>query len=634
MHAPETDAVGEGVGVGVGLAEGVGVDVGAVVLLVAVGDGLGVADVLAVTWGLDPAPPEVLSSARVAPAPRTSTATSTVTRSLHRIGLGKHTSVARAGAALAVDLAARSRLDGESHAGRRRPERLSCILALDSMQHAQSRRGPSPAKPAASAAPRIGILVVAYNAASTLAKVLDRVPLSFRPRVTQVFVFDDASQDSTYLVGLGYKQITSDLPLTLIRHRRSLGYGGTQKVGYRLAIEHGLDIVVLLHGNGEYAPESLEEMTAPLERAECDAVLGSRMLVRGAARRGGMPAYKYVGNKILTRFENRVLGTGLSELHSGYRAYSVRALATIPFERNSDGFDFDTQLLIQLIHAGKRIVEVPIPTYYGSEIRHVNGLKYAAEVSGDALRYWAAKRGLLADSLVEIGPEYELKGGEGGSHDVVQRWLKRMPPARVLDLGCSSGLLAERIRGFGHRVTGVDLQELPGVRQRVDHFVRADLDQGLPPGLDADGGYDVVIAADVLEHLRNAQRLLEQVREVLAPRGTLIASVPNLGHWYSRGRIALGLFDYDQRGILDSTHVRFFTRRSFRRCMRQAGFTVLREEATGLPVEVLTSGRGPLARLARVLDRVAVGLRPTLFAYQFVCQCQRSTQVAESAGGS
>jgi SAM-dependent methyltransferase len=501
------------------------------------------------------------------------------------------------------------------------------------MQHARSRPGLSPDTPADSAAPRIGILVVAYNAASTLARVLDRVPPSFRSRVTQVFVCDDASQDSTYLVGIGYKQITADMPLTVIRHGHSLGYGGTQKAGYRLAIEHGLDIVVLLHGNGEYAPESLEDMTAPLVRGECDAVLGSRMLVRGAARRGGMPAYKYIGNRILTRFENRVLGTRLSELHSGYRAYSVRALASVPFGRNSDDFNFDTQLLIQLTHAGKRIVEVPIPTYYGDEIGHVNGLKYAAEVSGDVLRYWAARRGLLADSVVEIGPEYELKGGEGGSHHVVQRWLERMPPARVLDLGCSSGQLAERVRSFGHRVTGVDLQELPGVHARVDRFLRADLDQGLPLDLGDGGVYDVVIAADVLEHLRNPQRLLEQIREVLAPRGTLIVSVPNLGHWYSRGRIALGLFDYDQRGILDSTHVRFFTQRSFHRCLRRAGFTVLREEATGLPLEVLTGGRGLAARLGRVLDRVAVGLRPTLFAYQFVCQCASSAEGAGTPGG-
>ena len=107
----------------------------------------------------------------------------------------------------------------------------------------------------AAPSPRIGILVVAYNAESTLATVLDRVPKEFRPRISQIFVCDDASQDSTYLVGLGYQQMAPELPLTVIRHPGNLGYGGNQKAGYRLAIEHDLDIVVLLHGDGQYAPE-------------------------------------------------------------------------------------------------------------------------------------------------------------------------------------------------------------------------------------------------------------------------------------------------------------------------------------------------------------------------------------------
>lgn len=509
---------------------------------------------------------------------------------------------------------------------------VSCILALDPMHHPLARSGSSESTSAAAPLPKIGILVVAYNAAATLAQVLDRVPKAFRPRIAKIFVCDDASQDSTYLVGLGYKQLTDDLPLTIIRHGRKLGYGGNQKSGYRLAIEQDLDIIVLLHGDGEYAPECLEQMTAPIERGECDAVLGSRMMVKGAARRGGMPRYKYLGNKILTRFENRVLGNHLSEYHSGYRAYSVKALASIPFERNADDFTFDTQILLQLLHAGKRVVEVPIPTYYGDEIQYVNGLMYAAKVSAEVLRYWGAKRGLLSDSVVEVGPEYELKEGEGGSHAVVLRWLEQAPPARVLDLGCSGGLLSERMRRFGHRVTGVDFTELPGIHDRVDRFVRADLDQGLPPEVSNDGPYDVVVAADVLEHLRAPERLLDQIRSVLAPRGTLIASVPNIGHWYSRGRIALGLFDYDQRGILDNTHVRFFTQRSFRRRLERSGFTVLRQEATGLPLEVLIHGRRPLARIARGMDRMAVAARPTLFGYQFVCQCELS--VGGSAASS
>ena len=493
----------------------------------------------------------------------------------------------------------------------------------------------------AAAAPRIGIVVVAYNAAATLAKVLDRVPTDFRPRISEVFVCDDASEDSTYLVGLGYQQVTDDLPLKIIRHPRNLGYGGNQKAGYRMAIERGLDIVVLLHGDGQYAPELLADIVAPLERGDCDAVLGSRMLVPGAARRGGMPLYKYVGNKILTRFENQMLRTELSEFHSGYRAYSVKALASIPFENNSDGFNFDTQIIIQLLDAGKRIVEVPIPTYYGGEICYVNGMKYAKDVSADVLRYRLAKKGFLSGDLGGVGDEYQLKQDTDSSHAVIYDWLAVRRPGRMLDLGCSSGLLAERARSLGYHVTGIDMHRLPGVTDRVDRFIQADLDQGLPPALRDGERFDVVIAADVLEHTREPERLLDEIHRLLAPAGVLIASVPNFGHWYPRLRTALGMFDYDQRGILDRGHVRFFTRRSFLGRLRKAGYTVERFDATGLPLEVLAEGAGMAKRAVKTLDRVSVNVRPTLFGYQFVAQCapspgaiaaQQSTPERELAG--
>ena len=122
------------------------------------------------------------------------------------------------------------------------------------------------------------------------------------------------------------------MPITLIRQPKNLGYGGNQKAGYEVAIDHGLDVVVMLHGDGQYAPESLPEMVAPIVDGKADAVFGSRVMIKGAARKGGMPLYKYVGNRILTRFENAALGTDLSEFHSGYRAYSVSALKQIPFQ--------------------------------------------------------------------------------------------------------------------------------------------------------------------------------------------------------------------------------------------------------------------------------------------------------------
>jgi 2-polyprenyl-3-methyl-5-hydroxy-6-metoxy-1,4-benzoquinol methylase len=481
-------------------------------------------------------------------------------------------------------------------------------------------------------APRIGIIVVAYNAVSTLAHVLDRIPAAFRSRVEEVLVCDDASQDSTYLVGLGYKQVVTDLPLTILRHPQNLGYGGNQKAAYRLAIERGLDIVVLLHGDGQYAPECLPEMVAPLERGECDAVFGSRMLIKGAARKGGMPLYKFVGNRILTRFENRALGTSLSEFHSGYRAYSVKALRALDLDKTSDGFNFDTQIIIQLVDRGKRIVEIPIPTYYGDEICSVNGMKYARDVSADVVRYRLAKHGFMSGGPASVDAEYKIKESEDSSHGVILDWLRQMPASRVLDLGCSGGAFASRVRALGHHVTGVDSEELPHVRERCDEFFQSDLDRGLPADVIAAEPFDVVVCADVLEHLRRPEDLLAQLHSVLVPRGAVITSVPNFGHWYSRGRTALGLFDYDQRGILDHGHVRFFTRRSFERLTRNAGLVALRRHVTGLPLDALTSSTDrPLTRAVRAADSLAVALRPTLFGYQLIYHFELSSSARVSA---
>ncbi len=370
---------------------------------------------------------------------------------------------------------------------------------------------------------RIGILVVAYNAASTLHTVLDRIPPEFRPRIDGVLISDDASSDATYLIGMGYQATTPDLPLTVIRQDQNLGYGGNQKAGYRWAIEQGLDIVVLLHGDGQYAPELLPEMVAPLEQGQCDAVFGSRMLAQGGARRGGMPMYKFVGNRILTAFENKVAGASLSEWHSGYRAYRVDALASVPFEGNSDGFDFDTQVIVQFLEGGHRIGEIPIPTYYGDEISHVNGIAYAIDICRYVVRYRLQKMGFGQGDLVFATKSYDEKLSAESSHGLVVSMIEPASALKVLDLGCSDGAVSAHLQHDGHSVTGVDIDQDPAVEGRLDRFVQADLDHGLPPGLGAD--FDVVLAADVFEHLRRPERLLDELHDHLGANGTIIATL-------------------------------------------------------------------------------------------------------------
>lgn len=344
--------------------------------------------------------------------------------------------------------------------------------------------------------PRIGVLVVAYNAANTLAQTLSRLPASFTEVVDHVLVCDDASPDETYEVGLQF-QSGSTLPLTVIRNWRNLGYGGNQKVGYAWAIERGLDIVVLLHGDGQYAPECIEDLVAPLADGAADAVFGSRMMVRGAARRGGMPGYKFIGNKILTKMQNQLSGLRLSEWHSGYRAYRVDALGDLDLASYSDGFDFDTEIILGLVRSQKRIVEVPIPTYYGDEICYVNGMAYARDVTVDMVRHWANERGFGGGVASVETDEYALK--VAGSHGVMLEWLARRPASRVLDAGCFDGRFADLARREGHHVTGLDRIKHDGVAERVDAFLEADLNQPLPSELD--DAFDVVVAGDILEHV-------------------------------------------------------------------------------------------------------------------------------------
>jgi glycosyltransferase involved in cell wall biosynthesis len=469
---------------------------------------------------------------------------------------------------------------------------------------------------------RIGVVVVAYNAASTLAAVLDRLPEGFRSKVAEVVVCDDASSDCTYTVGKEY-QAETDLPLTVIRRPQNLGYGGNQKAAYRWAIEHDLDIVVLLHGDGQYAPEVIEDLITPFESGHCDAVFGSRMMDPGSARIGGMPLYKFVGNRILSKFSNAATGLRLTEWHSGYRAYRVQALKDIPFEANSDGFDFDTEIILQLLEARKSIVEVPIPTYYGNEICHVNGMGYAKDVALDVLRYRVHKMGFGSGEMAFAEQGYELKMSNTSSHRKLLTWLSEGPPKRILDLGCSNGRLGELLRLEGHSVIGIDTEKLDGVGDRLDGFVEADLNVGLPAEVGKD--FDVVIGADVFEHLVDPASLLMQVREVLSPRGVVMASVPNMAHWYPRLRVVSGHFDYERRGIFDAGHLRFFTQRSFERMATGAGMRVRRRSSAGLPIEVTERGGPSPSRLMGVVasvDKIGLALSPNLFSYQLLFELE------------
>ncbi len=197
----------------------------------------------------------------------------------------------------------------------------------------------------------------ARNAARTLERTFAAIP---RDVVDEIILVDDASPDTTV-------DLARALPLHLIWHPHNVGYGGNQKTCYLEALQRGTDIVVMLHPDGQYEPGLIPDMIGPIARGEADLVLGSRLAEPGAALRGGMPLYKYLGNRMLSAIENRVLHTDLSELHSGYRAYSRRLLMSIPFLRNALDFSFDSEVLMQASHFGFRLAEVPVRTIYDDD---------------------------------------------------------------------------------------------------------------------------------------------------------------------------------------------------------------------------------------------------------------------------
>lgn len=225
---------------------------------------------------------------------------------------------------------------------------------------------------------KILIFIPTYNACKTITNVLDRIPLDIKNKAEEILVSDDGSPDNTFQIALDYEKTNKVRCLKVIRHEQNKGYGKHLKWAYNYAISEGFDVVVNLHGDGQYAPEKLQEMLEPLENDSADMVFGSRILGKEVIS-GGMPFKKIIGNRVLTGLGNLFLGTKFSEYHSGYRAYSCNALRKVSFMLFSNSFVFDIELMIELNNAGMRIKEIPIPTFYGEEISHVKIFSYGLE---------------------------------------------------------------------------------------------------------------------------------------------------------------------------------------------------------------------------------------------------------------
>ncbi len=234
---------------------------------------------------------------------------------------------------------------------------------------------------------KVVVVMPARQAAATLRETVEAIPFD---HVQEVILVDDSSTDETV-------ELARQLPVEVVWHPHQTGYGGNQKTCYLHALQHDADVVVMLHPDGQYEPELIPRMVEPILAGDADLVLGSRLLIPGAALAAGMPRWKFVANRFLTTIQNRLMGTRLSEAHTGYRAYSRELLLTVPFLRNSPDFSFDSELLMQAAYFGFRIREVAARCRYfedASSVGFKTGVVYGLKTLWAGVRLVLHRRGI------------------------------------------------------------------------------------------------------------------------------------------------------------------------------------------------------------------------------------------------
>lgn len=257
---------------------------------------------------------------------------------------------------------------------------------------------------------KVVVVMPAYNAARTLRRTYEEVP---RDVVDEVLLVDDASQDETVA-------LARELGIQCLVHDRNAGYGANQKTCYRRALELGADVVVMLHADYQYTPKLITAMAAMITSGVYHAVLGSRVLGRGALA-GGMPLYKYIANRGLTFVQNLFLAQKLAEYHTGYRAFSREVLTTLPLEENSDDFVFDNQVIAQLVYFGYEVAEITCPAKYFDEASSINwwrSVRYGFGVLRTTMRYVLATTGM---------PAHPVFRSDGRRLSFAPGWLDQQP---------------------------------------------------------------------------------------------------------------------------------------------------------------------------------------------------------------
>ena len=466
---------------------------------------------------------------------------------------------------------------------------------------------------------RVLIFIGAYNAEKHIGGVLDRIPKIFwtdETYETEVLIIDDASKDNTVEIANKY-QLKTNRNIKVLRNPVNQRYGGNQKIGYTYAIEQNFDVVALLHGDGQYAPEMLDTLIAPIAQGETDVVFGSRMMEKQNALKGGMPFYKFLGNIILTTTQNLLLKSNLTEFHTGYRIYSVAALKEIPFQYNSNDFDFDTDIIIQVLDSKFRIKEIPIPTHYGDEVCHVNGVKYAMQILRTSLLAQVQKFNIYYHPKFDYKPKenpYKSKTDFDSTHTFA---IDHIPSGSVvLDFGCASGYIAAKLKEKGCRVYGYDQFFSDEAVKHCEKVFQVNFDNFDFQVPENENKIDYVLLLDVVEHLSDPADFLTMIRERLAKhRPEIILTTGNIAFILTRLSLLAGQFNYGRRGILDLTHKRLFTFSSIKQLLSNFGYEISLVKGVPVPIPFII-GNKSLANFLLSINNLLIKLSKGLFSFQ------------------
>lgn len=461
------------------------------------------------------------------------------------------------------------------------------------------------------------IYVVCYNAEKHIRSVLERIPQLYRsdPNI-KILISDDCSSDNTAEVAslaceqLGYANYE------VFRTKVNQGYGGNQKVGYNYACSNDFDYVILLHGDGQYAPEELGNFFKAF-KDEPDVVLGSRMVIKKNALKGGMPFIRFISNIALTKIQNFLAKTDFAEFHTGYRAYSTKFLKEAPFELNSNDFDFDTDILLQAKFLEKKIREFPIPTFYGQEKSNVKLIAYGLNILKTTFKFRMQQIGLGCSLKFRGSKQLVYKdkfGYKFSTHYYLLKTIKENKPRRILEIGSGPGYLGKELKNEDISITGIDLH-CP-INDHYDKFFCENIEQFDWEKLGNDD-FDMVCLMDILEHLKEPEKLLLALRNNRKfENAQFVISVPNVAFFSIRLGLLFGWFNYADRGILDIDHKRLFTYSSFRNMLKECGFKVSKTVPVPPPFKLI--GDNFIFNICSLIFNLVNKVLPGLFSFQIL----------------